>query len=116
MKRSLLRSILFLGLCGQAEAQVQPQMQDVEERERTRREMREVMRSERERWRENASPVSGWAWRPPSPRHWEGQEGRLTPSERRELRSLLDETARERRALAVERAPELVPTSKGSER
>jgi hypothetical protein len=78
--------------------------------------MREVMRAERERWRENAPPVSGWAWRPPPHRHWEGQEGRLTPSERRELRNLLDETTRERRALAAERTPELVPTSKGSER
>ncbi|NBW44687.1 MAG: hypothetical protein EBR45_03830 [Betaproteobacteria bacterium] len=112
MKRSLVLLLIFLGPCGQAGAQVQ----DVEERERTRREMREVMRSERERWRESAPPVSGWAWRPPSPRHWEGQEGRLTPSERRELRNLLDETARERRALAAERGPELVPTSKGTER
>jgi len=67
MKRSLLQSILFLGLCGQAGAQVQSQMQDAEERERTRREMREVMRLER-------------------------------------------------RALAVERGPELVPTSKGFKR
>ena len=67
MKRSLLQAILLLGLCRQAGAQVQSQMQDAEERERTRREMREVMRLER-------------------------------------------------RALAVERGPELVPTSKGFER
>jgi hypothetical protein len=70
MNRSLLQSILFFDLCGQAWAQVQPQMQDAEEHERTRREMR----------------------------------------------SLPDETARARRALAVEWGPELVPTSKGSER
>jgi hypothetical protein len=70
MKRSLLQSIFFLGLCGQAVAQVQSQMQDFEERERKRREMR----------------------------------------------SLLDETSPDRRALALERGPELAPTSKGSER
>lgn len=118
MRPSFVLLLLFLGLGDQAVAQVQAQsqIQDVEERERTRREMREVMRAERERWRENAPPVSGWAWRPPPHRHWEGQEGRLTPSERRELRNLLDETSRERRALAAERTPELVPTSKGSER
>jgi len=67
MKCFLLKSIFFLGLCGQAGAQVQSQIQDAEERERSRHEMREVMRSER-------------------------------------------------RALAAERGPELVPTSKGSER
>jgi hypothetical protein len=132
MKRSLVPLSVFLGLSGQASAQpqvepstlpqtqpspqTQPPMQDGERRERTRREMREVMRSERERWRENAPPVQGWAWRPPTPRHWDGHEGRMTPNERRELRNLLEETARERRALAGERNPELVPTAKGSER
>jgi hypothetical protein len=126
MKSSLAVLFLGLGLCGQARAQLQaqpnvqanaqPPAQDGEDRERTRREMREVMRSERERWRENAPPVQGWSWRPPAPRHWEGHEGRLTPQERRELRNLLEETARERRALAAERGADLVPTVKGSER
>ena len=114
MKPYLAVLFFFLGLCGQGSAQ--PQSQDSEERERTRREMREVTRSERERWRESATPVQGWAWRPPPPRHWEGHDGRLTPNERRELRNLLEETARERRALAADRVPELVPTAKGSER
>mgnify|MGYP006911625328 CR=1 FL=1 len=122
MKSSLAALLLALGLCGQARAQLQaqpnlqPSAQDGEDRERTRREMREVMRSERERWRENSPPVQGWAWRPPAPRHWEGHEGRLTPKERRELRNLLEETARERRALAAERGAELVPAAKGAER
>ena len=122
MKPSLALLLLALGLCGQARAQLQaqpnlqPPAQDGEDLERTRREMREVMRSERERWRENSPPVQGWSWRPPAPRHWEGHEGRLTPKERRELRNLLEETARVRRALAAERGAELVPTAKGSER
>lgn len=124
MKAYLVVPFLLLGLCAQGRAQPQPQFQpqfqpqaqEGEDRERARREMREVTRSERERWRENAAPVQGWAWRPPSPRHWEGHEGRLTPNERRELRNLLEETARERRALAAERVPELVPTAKGAER
>lgn len=124
MKSSLAVLFLGLGLCVQAGAQlqsqaqpnVQPPVQDAEDRERTRREMREVMRSERERWRENTPSVPGWSWRPPAPRHWEGHEGRLTPQERRELRNLLEETARERRTLAAERGAELVPTVKGSER
>jgi hypothetical protein len=122
MKPSLAVLFLVLGLFAQARAQLQAQLsvqapaQDGEDRERTRREMREAMRSERERWRENATPVQGWSWRPPSPRHWEGHDGRLTPQERRELRNLLEETARERRALAAERGAELVPIVKGSER
>ena len=122
MKPSLAVLVLGLGLLVQARAQlqvqpsVQPTAQDGDDRERTRREMREVMRSERERWRENPPQVQGWSWRPPAPRHWEGHEGRLTPQERRDLRSLLEETARERRALTAERGVELVPTVKGSER
>jgi len=122
MKSSLALLLLALGLSGQARAQpqappnLQPPAQDGEDRERTRREMREMMRSERERWRENSPPIQGWSWRPPAPQHWEGHEGRLTPKERRELRNLLEETARERRALAAERGAEFVPTAKGSER
>jgi len=121
MKPSVAVLLLVFGLCAQAWAQlqaqpsVQPTAQDGDDRERTRREMREVMRSERERWRENPLQVQGWSWRPPAPRHWEGHEERLTPQERRDLRSLLEETARERRALAAERGAELLPTSKRSE-
>lgn len=104
--------------------QAHGQSPEGEDHARARREMREAMRIERDRWRElhsehrdrsadgpssNGFASPAWGWRPPPPRHWEGQEGRLTPEERRELRRLLAETARERRGLAVERLPDFAP-------
>lgn len=117
MRRFFLLTIAALGYCTQAHGQ----SPEAEDPVRTRREMREAMRIERDRWRQlhgdhrerppegapqNGLAPPGWGWRPPPPGHWEGQEGRLTPHERRELRRLLDETARERRALASDRQPD----------